>query len=123
MIELEDHIALLHEYNDIKDVAQMLLGKLGEYEGVGRWLLPSQGPLTCWPLPSCQLPCSCNTPTLLVTSLRSLGPSKAAVQFLLLSPESQAQGLLRSKSEQDLTTCETRLRSLISTAWRDLEIP
>ncbi|MEJ1271698.1 hypothetical protein NN561_002539 [Cricetulus griseus] len=26
--ELEDHIALLHEYNDIKDVAQMLLGKL-----------------------------------------------------------------------------------------------
>lgn len=43
MIELEDHIALLHEYNDIKDVAQMLLGKLGEYEGVGRWLLPSQG--------------------------------------------------------------------------------
>ncbi|XP_050017785.1 DNA repair protein SWI5 homolog [Alexandromys fortis] len=28
VIELEDHIALLHEYSDIKDVAQMLLGKL-----------------------------------------------------------------------------------------------
>ncbi|KAK2499259.1 hypothetical protein MC885_011458, partial [Smutsia gigantea] len=27
--ELEDHIAQLHEYNDIKDVGQMLLGKLG----------------------------------------------------------------------------------------------
>lgn len=28
--ELEDHISQLHEYNDIKDVGQMLLGKLGE---------------------------------------------------------------------------------------------
>ncbi|XP_032164880.1 DNA repair protein SWI5 homolog isoform X4 [Mustela erminea] len=27
--ELEDHISQLHEYNDIKDVGQMLLGKLG----------------------------------------------------------------------------------------------
>ncbi|XP_016067296.1 PREDICTED: DNA repair protein SWI5 homolog [Miniopterus natalensis] len=26
--ELEDHISQLHEYNDIKDVGQMLLGKL-----------------------------------------------------------------------------------------------
>ncbi|KAB0363534.1 hypothetical protein FD754_007690, partial [Muntiacus muntjak] len=26
--ELEDHISQLHEYNDIKDVAQMLLGRL-----------------------------------------------------------------------------------------------
>ncbi|XP_027279418.1 DNA repair protein SWI5 homolog isoform X2 [Cricetulus griseus] len=32
--ELEDHIALLHEYNDIKDVAQMLLGKLALTRGV-----------------------------------------------------------------------------------------
>ncbi|KAF1573412.1 UNVERIFIED_CONTAM: hypothetical protein FQV15_0015288, partial [Eudyptes pachyrhynchus] len=29
VIELEKHISLLHEYNDIKDVSQMLLGKLG----------------------------------------------------------------------------------------------
>ncbi|KAK7813650.1 hypothetical protein U0070_000700 [Myodes glareolus] len=34
VIELEDHIALLHEYNDIKDVAQMLLGKLALTRGV-----------------------------------------------------------------------------------------
>ncbi|XP_059099834.1 DNA repair protein SWI5 homolog [Peromyscus eremicus] len=26
--ELENHISLLHKYNDVKDVAQMLLGKL-----------------------------------------------------------------------------------------------
>ncbi|XP_040592820.1 DNA repair protein SWI5 homolog [Mesocricetus auratus] len=32
--ELEDHISLLHEYNDIKDVAQMLLGKLALTRGV-----------------------------------------------------------------------------------------
>lgn len=33
--ELEDHIAQLHEYNDIKDVGQMLLGKLGERQNSG----------------------------------------------------------------------------------------
>ncbi|XP_053461482.1 DNA repair protein SWI5 homolog [Nycticebus coucang] len=32
--ELEDHIAQLHEYNDIKDVGQMLLGKLAIIRGV-----------------------------------------------------------------------------------------
>lgn len=32
MDELEDHISQLHEYNDIKDVGQMLLGKLGEQQ-------------------------------------------------------------------------------------------
>ncbi|XP_012495305.1 PREDICTED: DNA repair protein SWI5 homolog [Propithecus coquereli] len=32
--ELEDHIAQLHEYNDIKDVGQMLLGKLAVIRGV-----------------------------------------------------------------------------------------
>nr|XP_058928334.1 DNA repair protein SWI5 homolog [Kogia breviceps] len=32
--ELEDHISQLHEYNDIKDVGQMLLGKLAMIRGV-----------------------------------------------------------------------------------------
>ncbi|KAF0878832.1 SWI5 protein, partial [Crocuta crocuta] len=31
--ELEDHICQLHEYNDIKDAGQMLLGKLGGCQG------------------------------------------------------------------------------------------
>ncbi|XP_029776929.1 DNA repair protein SWI5 homolog [Suricata suricatta] len=32
--ELEDHISRLHEYNDIKDAGQMLLGKLAVIRGV-----------------------------------------------------------------------------------------
>uniref|UniRef100_A0A8C2YJ09 DNA repair protein SWI5 homolog n=2 Tax=Chinchilla lanigera TaxID=34839 RepID=A0A8C2YJ09_CHILA len=32
--ELEAHISQLHEYNDIKDVGQMLLGKLAVIRGV-----------------------------------------------------------------------------------------
>ncbi|XP_012876719.1 PREDICTED: DNA repair protein SWI5 homolog, partial [Dipodomys ordii] len=32
--ELDDHISQLHEYNDIKDVGQMLLGKLAVIRGV-----------------------------------------------------------------------------------------
>lgn len=34
MEELEKHISLLHEYNEIKDAGQMLLGKLAVIRGV-----------------------------------------------------------------------------------------
>lgn len=32
--ELQDHIQKLHEYNEIKDIGQILLGKLAEMEGL-----------------------------------------------------------------------------------------
>ncbi|KAL1288511.1 SWI5 [Ovibos moschatus] len=42
--ELEDHISQLHEYNDIKDAAQMLLGRLAVIRGVTtRELYPEFG--------------------------------------------------------------------------------
>ncbi|XP_014637444.1 PREDICTED: DNA repair protein SWI5 homolog [Ceratotherium simum simum] len=42
--ELEDHISQLHTYNDIKDVGQMLLGKLAVIRGVTtRELYPEFG--------------------------------------------------------------------------------
>ncbi|XP_055458883.1 DNA repair protein SWI5 homolog, partial [Psammomys obesus] len=34
VMELEDHLSLLHEYKDVKDVAQMLLSKLAVTRGV-----------------------------------------------------------------------------------------
>lgn len=49
MIELEQHISLLHEYNDVKDVSQMLLGKLGE-SGDGKMAPPLPGGLGFHPL-------------------------------------------------------------------------
>lgn len=84
MDELEDHISQLHEYNDIKDVGQMLLGKLGEHQdprvaaraqrkGVpipqGVWIL-FLGPLIFQPSHP-QLPCSPNAPKQLDSSYRS----------------------------------------------------
>uniref|UniRef100_A0A8C4MMT2 DNA repair protein SWI5 homolog n=1 Tax=Equus asinus asinus TaxID=83772 RepID=A0A8C4MMT2_EQUAS len=42
--ELEDHISQLHMYNDIKDIGQMLLGKLAVIRGVTtRELYPEFG--------------------------------------------------------------------------------
>ncbi|XP_041370092.1 DNA repair protein SWI5 homolog isoform X2 [Gigantopelta aegis] len=32
--ELQDHITKLHEYNEIKDVGQMVLGRIADIEGV-----------------------------------------------------------------------------------------
>ena len=32
--ELQDHIKKLHEYNEVKDIGQILLGKLAEMEGL-----------------------------------------------------------------------------------------
>lgn len=40
MEELDTHIALLHEYNEMKDTGQMLLGKLGKGR-LDRWRLNS----------------------------------------------------------------------------------
>lgn len=84
MAELEDHICQLHEYNDIKDAGQMLLGKLGgcqsprgaarvQREGVptpqgaGILLL---GPLIFQLSQPFQLPCSPNAPEQLDSSFR-----------------------------------------------------
>lgn len=74
MDELEDHISQLHEYNDIKDVGQMLLGKLGEQQdarGANRAQKGSRSPragwillLICQPSHPSQLPCSLNAPAL-----------------------------------------------------------
>lgn len=80
MDELEDHISQLHEYNDIKDVGQMLLGKLGEQQDSrgasraqkeplsprGGWVLPLSL-LTCQPSHTSQLSRSLNAPTFPVT--------------------------------------------------------
>ncbi|XP_068105902.1 DNA repair protein SWI5 homolog [Hyperolius riggenbachi] len=34
LAELEEHISLLHEYNELKDTGQMLLGRLAILRGV-----------------------------------------------------------------------------------------
>lgn len=85
MDELEDHISQLHEYNDIKDVGQVLLGKLGEQqdpggaagarrEGLrippGVWIL-LLGLLTCQPSHPSQLAPSLNALKQLYSSYRS----------------------------------------------------
>lgn len=61
--ELAQHISQLHEYNDIKDVGQMLLGKLGEQQGGLAGTVPLRGyaePGLLWAPQPQRTPLSCS---------------------------------------------------------------
>ena len=96
--ELEDHISQLHMYNDIKDIGQMLLGKLGEQQDSGgaagawreapsprgSWLL-LLGLLTCQPSRLSQLPHSLSAPTLPGYLAKQLYSSSLSPKFFFPS--------------------------------------